>query len=133
MPFNVKSVTLVPLMRCSDLPEILSVLEKIIESPSSNSIPLSAKAEIIFAEQQSKTASTLRDSLPALINSLSALAPRTKVKASIIILLPLPVSPISTLKPLPNSIVEFSIKAKFLIDNEFIILYLHFYLTNNIT
>ena len=64
----------------------------------------------------SKTALISAESAPVLMRSVFALSPRARRMASMIIDLPVPVSPVNALNPGPNEISVFSMTAIFLIE-----------------
>ena len=88
--------------------------------PSSSSMPLSSRIFLnsaSFNPEQSKTASAKHEGLPVRIRFLEALAPRIRLIASTIRLLPAPVSPLMTLSPFPGSKTTLLITAKSLISS----------------
>ena len=104
-------------MRHTFLPEADSSRDIIRPSSSSSfcrSMDFTASSPSI-----SNSASTDAFSAPVVIRSLLARSPSARFTASIMMDLPAPVSPVSTLSPLSKSISSRSIKATFFIDSLF--------------
>ena len=112
MAFSMDTVAGLPFIRHLPFPERL-ISRCISISPSSSSNPFSFRTESDLSEGSEKTALTNAFSQPFLISSLEVLFPKTAFIESIIIDLPAPVSPVSTLSPFEKSMLVFSMTAIF--------------------
>ena len=114
------SVTTIPFILATLFPSFVTC-RVIITVPSSTSISFSSRIFITLLGA-SKTACTTALSVPYLTSSLFALSPKIIFIESIIIDLPAPVSPVSTLTPSCKFMSSLSITATFLTESWFNIL-----------
>ncbi len=103
--------TIFPFILQVFFPDCEISLDNISVPSSSGSIPISFIISLILSASTRNTASTRAFSEPVRMISLDTLSPRTALMESIIIDLPAPVSPVSTLRPSPSSMLISSISA----------------------
>ena len=92
---------------------IVLLIKRVLSSFVGN--PNSFNLSVVFSPTNENSAVTSASVSPVLISSREVRKPSTALIESSIIDLPAPVSPVSTLNPLENSISAFSIIAMFLI------------------
>jgi len=108
-----ETVTSSPLTRRLLRPFLAMVL--VIMSGSSQAMPMPWSIRCALASgtcERSKTARTLASSAPLRTYSVRARSPRTTLRASMIMDLPAPVSPVNTLSPGPGVMRSLSMRAK---------------------
>ena len=111
--FSMATVTGVPPMRQLFRPSAKMVRVTRSSPPSVGSRSMSLSRSSISAGRPVNTAETRALSAPVRISSRDVRSPRTALRASTMIDLPAPVSPLSTLKPGPNAMSADSMTAMF--------------------
>ena len=102
---------------------VLDIVRLKTTSPLLALMPNSERISNVCRFVISKTLSTVAEDSPVRIKLESALPPRIRLRASIIIDFPAPVSPVSAVRPDVNSTFRLSIIAKLFILNSFSIIF----------